>query len=579
MKKKRIFSAICSALIGVSIAISSTFTCFAKNDEADNKQFVTNILSALTENIEDKQTEDFAYKCDLDFEVSKAMSEGWFPEIKPIGFSGTINQKDGKTSADGKIKYNSKDLINVNGIYDSATKKGYLKIPELNDSYISGTKDDLNKLLENIDADENEITSGFISTDEIEDVDLPAFDFEDVDIEGKVLEYLNIISENIPSLSAGENISGEIDGHKFDYTSKQCSISGHDAKKIANALFEYAKNDDFMKEIAESFGDSDKTVDENLKEMFLSMFENLTEAELNETIDLELFYDHDDLLSGVGLSAGPIYYSRLIWVVDNGDLALELNRGDEGQNENLTGSLIANSGILSGIFNYTNTDEYYSETKKITISDLDLGGEYISGKISVVDTEQYTDEDPFTSNYDFDFYISDNKTDINLKYSFDKDTFLKAHLLLEKAEPVDVIIPTENVYSIASEDGLSQYLSTCDFDGFLSHVKNVIGDELYYFIINSFRDPINGDPSSDDESIPDDILSPISPDKDISENSKDDSSKSSINDVVTKNVSTKKATNSATGNDKSANTGSKAISAGIFATLICTSILVLKKKK
>ena len=90
MKKRKILSAISSVLIGTAIAISSTVTCFAQNEETE-KTPLSSAFNVLTKKLEEEENEDFAYKCSLDLELSKAMSEDIGTEIKPINISGIIN--------------------------------------------------------------------------------------------------------------------------------------------------------------------------------------------------------------------------------------------------------------------------------------------------------------------------------------------------------------------------------------------------------------------------------------------------------------------------------------------------------
>lgn len=221
MKKRKILSAISSVLIGTAIAISSTVTCFAQNEETE-KTPLSSAFNVLTKKLEEEENEDFAYKCSLDLELSKAMSKDIGTEIKPINISGIINQKDGKASLDGKIKYNSKDLLNLNGIYDIDNEKAYLKVPEISNSYISGSMADIEKILNDVNVDENGETNDIISGDEMPEINFPELDAE-ATME-KLMDYLAVAAENLPELKDSEGISGEISGHKYDFTAKNCEL-------------------------------------------------------------------------------------------------------------------------------------------------------------------------------------------------------------------------------------------------------------------------------------------------------------------------------------------------------------------
>lgn len=575
MKKRKILSAISSVLIGTAIAISSTVTCFAQNEETE-KTPLSSAFNVLTKKLEEEENEDFAYKCSLDLELSKAMSKEIGTEIKPINISGIINQKDGKASLDGKIKYNSKDLLNLNGIYDIDNEKAYLKVPEISNSYISGSMADIEKILNDVNVDENGETNDIISGDEMPEINFPELDAE-ATME-KLMDYLAVAAENLPELKDSEGISGEISGHKYDFTAKGCELKADDIKKISNALYNKAKDDDFMKQLADNWGDEDKTTDENLKEMF-----DVSDiADNNLSVDMTVYYDDGDF-SGI-MFKDDTETMRLLLVYDNGDFAIDFADSDKMMNTTLTGYLNTSYGVLNGEFDYKNEIESYIDSTNIVIKDLNIDPSDTSGKVTINSKSLIGNESISDSTTDIDFSVTDTKADISLAFTDNdaKDTMFKAHFVGEEITPVDVVLPTKNVYNIANEADMAAFLGTCDFNGFTTHVKDVLGDELYNFIIDliSF-----GDDNSDDSDDPDDdpVIPPDDSDdqptiapvdnKDVSSKKDDSSSKSELK-ATDKNTNSTKNTS-----DKSANTGVKSGAFGIATLLLVGSILVIKKKK
>ena len=580
MKKRKILSAIGSVMIGTAVAISSTVTCFAKNEETE-KTTLANTFNVLTKKLDEEQNEDFAYKCSLDLELSKAMSEDIGTEIKPINISGIVNKKGGKASLDGKIKYDSKDLLNLNGIYDIDNEKAYLKVPEISNSYISGSMADIEKILQDINVDDNEGTDDIISGGEIPDINISDFELDtEVQIE-KIMDYLAVAAENLPELKDSEGISGEISGHKYDYTAKSCELKADDIKKISNALYNKAKDDDYMKKLADYWGDEDKTTEENLKDLF-----DVSDiADNNQSVDMTVYYDDGDF-SGI-MFKGDTETVRLLLVHDNGDFAIDYVNSDEMMNTTLTGYLNTSYGVLNGEFNYENELDGYIESTNIVIKDLNIVPGDASGKVTINSKIEMDDESISNETTDIDFSVTDTKADISLSFTDNdtKDTKLKAHFVGEEITPVDVVLPTENVYNIANEADIAAFLGTCDFDGFKTHVKDVLGDELYDFIIEliTFGDSNNeSDDDSDNSDDEPDISSDDSDDyptiapadnKDVS-SKKDDSSRKTEPKTTNK---TQNSTNNTS--DKSANTGVKTGALGMATLLIAGSILVIKKKK
>ena len=75
-------------------------------------------------------------------------------------------------------------------------------------------------------------------------------------LEEDILSYLDIIESKI-SVENGDNLEGEINGHKYNYSSQVYTITGADIQAIVNDAADKVKNDDIIKSIALQLGISE----------------------------------------------------------------------------------------------------------------------------------------------------------------------------------------------------------------------------------------------------------------------------------------------------------------------------------
>ena len=123
----------------------------------------------------------------------------------------------------------------------------------------------------------------------------------------------------------------------------------------------------------------------------------------------------------------------------------------------------------------------------------------------------------------------------------------------EKTVPNDIMIPTENVYSMGSLSDIAEYAASSDLQGFLMNLKNVLGDELF--------NELFGEMMIDPEPVPDSELD--STDKPNSSGNGDVTSKKPVSD---------------SDKDKSPDTGS-AVGISLAAVILTGFAVIASKKK
>ena len=266
----------------------------------------------------------------------------------------------------------------------------------------------------------------------------------------------------------------------------------------------------------------------------------------NSSVDVSVKYDSQTLatLNGLYEGATGMMYARIP----------ELNdayiAGTEAQLEELINS--------------------YTETTTVTLTDLCLDLGVLQGGIKVETKTEWDGEEPTTTVFDFMSNSTIFKDDYSLNVNIDGKDYVTLTFTGEEFEPVDVVFPTENVYSFADTEELMEYAMGCDLEGFTENAKNVLGEDLYALIEEVFS---AGDDYEvwEEDSLPDD-----SEPEDEESSVAEESSSQAGSDKDSSAVSTKG--NTTNGSDKSANTGTAAGLAVITLGLAGVAVMISKRK-
>lgn len=582
MNVKGALKSLLAGALAAVVAASGTVVCFADDDDfSPPSTGVSGIVTKLTDlldEIPDEKT-DFGYNANLNIKFGKGISDALEMELKPIDVNAVINSKDGKASADINAKYDSKSLATLNTVYDSESGKIYFKVPELSDAYLSGTEEEIEKLFtdylgEDIEIDDEE-TSVDISGGFDGDILSVLKDIDVAELSDHICEYIDFLEEKASAfLTDGEPVSGEIEGNAYSFTVKTYSFKGSDLKSITEVLVEKAKADDYMKEIAAKFGTTEKEYNDELDGM-IEDFDDMTVAEFNAVKTLDIYYN-DGVFSGYKFDDGDEFHKKVVFLDNDDVFALNIDSDDGYEKNTVSGSCVPSYGKVNGSFKSVTKGEYYEETEIVTLKDLGLDLGVLHGNVRIETVTNYEDEEPYKSVLDFTSNSTEDKLDLSLNISQDDEDIMTISLTGEEIDPVDVVIPSENVYSLADSAELTKFMSTCDFDGFMENIKNVLGDDLYSLFVDIFsegsaegEDPDSSDPDSEDE--------PDAVDPTPTTNTDSDTDKGADSDK-NKGSNSKSSVTTKSGNDKSVNTGATAGLAIVSIALAGIAVMVSKKK-
>lgn len=593
MIKKGFIKSIVTGFISVAMVASSSICAFAEDDYSTSgmlsaSDIVTGALNLAEDTMEEET--DFGYDANLNITFGEGITNLMEMELKPIDIGAKINSKGENTSADISIKYDSKALATLNAVYEGETGKMYLRVPELNDAYLSGTEADLEKLLESYFEDDYYVDD-YEDEETIIDfsgIEFPSYDdtFSNIDIAALsdcFFEYVDFIAEKAPEGTDGEKLQGEIDGNAYSFDTKVYALTGNDIYDIAKDVIEKLKADTNLKELVAGLGMDEAAYNEEIENLEYSI-DNMTAADLKAAINVEMYYNNGEL-AGLSVNQNNVDVLKLIVLNTDDVFALDIYSYDEYLEEatTITGSCVPSYGKVNGVFKQVVTDnEYYTDTTTVTLTDLGLELGVLQGGIKIEKVSDWVDEEPTTTVYDFNSNSTVLKTDFSLKVTTDGEDYITLSFTGEEFEPVDVVIPTENVYSFADDAQLLEYLAGCDVDGFMANIENVLGEELYGLIEELLS--VGNDDPDDDSSITEDPAIDPSPDDesktdldvdskvDVTGNKTDDSSKADNKQSASTNKTT------STGSDKSVNTGVASGLAVVAIGLAGVAVIISKKK-
>lgn len=576
-------SALTVAVSGVSAA--SLLSVNASNEVSSAVQDTMESLSVMFDSISSvmEGNSEFAYNANLNLKLSETEFE-----VKPIDVSAVIQQKNRKTSADLNVMYDSKSAVTLNAVYDHENEIAYLKVPEINNAYLSVKEDELYNFGELINAlfpsdddyendynydDDYNYSDDSQNDDSFNDSDYEDIGYEDLNIENilsilenvdlealeqDIADYLELIETKVTCVD-GEPLTGSINNYDYSLASKVYNITGQDFQNIVNAVTDKAKNDSLLKSIAGQLGLTENDYLEMINEI-VEEVNDMRPSELAEKIVITVYLDGENVV-GFGVKDSETE-KRDIIIVNESFIGIDQFYADEYNKTSFNGGLSVNGNKIKGSFNDVTSyaDNTYT-SEKTTLENVSFDNGVLTGVIKIENEDNlYEEEGVNKSTKIITSNSTSDKLDITLTQSDNGKETLSMTLTGEKTVPTDIQIPTENVYSMGNIQDIAEFAASSDLDGFMMNLKNVLGDELFELLFGE-----------------------MSFDPDIDSDSKNDpGNDSNVADsgtvTVKKPSSDSKGSNSNANNDKSPDTGA-VTGVSLAAVLLAGISVVITKKK
>lgn len=501
MVKKNVLTPVLAGVLGVAVVGSGVgYYVMSKKADGDANQksknestvVVSPKLSVMAENISntiDKAAEiakgdvDYAYEGSFNISFGPALTNNMPTAPKDFGMTVSSKQKGGNEGGDIVLTYGGEKLVTVNQVYSRENGDDmYVRVPELSDAYIKVNKADAESYLkDSMGMDLSQYTQAAESID----FDADAF-------EADLKEYEQLVKDNFPESKESGTKSGDIDGISYEYTSKSYELTSADGQKIVTAVLEKAKTDENFKKLydqgVEAAGSQVASSDESsipsYEESIDKMLEEVKgEIEGEDTVILETYENGDGQFAGFNLKpADKDGELKLITVSNENAEGLDMNfDSGDGTIMKAYGALKSENDVVNGSYTVSSTEDG-KETMKVvyTMTDMKNVGENFSGTIRM---DLTSNEGSEAQSGWMEIKSDSTADDVNITFDFGfaGENAFTMTMTSKKTEASDVELPggDAKIFNALDEEQMNQYLETCDTQGFMTKMKDTLGDEMY----------------------------------------------------------------------------------------------------
>ena len=521
MIKNKVLTPVLASVLGVSVIGSGVGYYLVNKDSGETsgpkekmdsmKISLTQVEKSVNTATDDVQKAvsgqlDYAYDSSLKFTFGEGMNLGGLKTtnsdgkqaIKPIEISTNVKQKGQKSQANIVAKYNDTTLVTLETITSKDNNTAYFRIPELSSAYIQASEADIKKIFEeyqqklqnrrNITINGQTPSTGNsgtqIKTPDLKDLvpgvpDVSAIDSKK--LEEKLKSYLDTFKSKLPAKKDGANVSGDIDGNKYDYKSVVYSINGKQAQEALYAVIDKMAADSDLKKL---FDDSmSKQTTTNKKSYADIMAELKKEIAVpaenqNKVASFELYYDGDEI-SGFGLKYDGKEYAKAILInkdtVNAVDLSVADDKGTNGLNVKGSSKLV--DGTVNGVYTLSVKSNGKEDVSgKLSLDKVVVKDDYFSGTIQL--DGNFANSSGKSSNASIKLTGTSEKDKKDIKLSVDTNgkNVVTVEFKMNKTEATDIALPTEKTYKI---DQMEEYYKTCDIENFKASLNDAIGYNVF----------------------------------------------------------------------------------------------------
>lgn len=503
MLKTNLLTPVLSGVLAVTVAGSGVLYVLDRNDKNETVETsvtdentvlakVSDRISGAAASVEKavKGESESGYTLTADLTFGEVFTELTGTEIKPISLKADSKIKGGKSEADLQVSYNANSLANVYIITDNDTGTVYLKCPELNDSFLSMTPDDLAALLKDTGAAAKLPTNSNYTLPSVNGMDLSALTgntqipgleglqdaLKDIDFEAiskDLEEYWNIIKDTVPEGEAKEDITGEIAGHSYTYQVKTVSITLGTVKDMVTALADKAKDDQLLKDNLAKAGITEDQYKQMIDSL-ISVTNGINEQQSAQQLFSLDIYSYEGKEVGFNVNMMGLASVKAVTINTEEVFAIDVNASFSGASVKLNGSFDMEGDAVNGsaaldVSQGTNA----LVSAKMTAKDLVISDTYVTGSLSLDVTA-----DGKNFNVAFESAGSADAPEITLGADYNGKDAFDLKIKGEKTDASDVTVPTGQIYPLTKE-GMASFEASCDVEGFKAHIKEVLGDELY----------------------------------------------------------------------------------------------------
>lgn len=521
MVKKNVLTPVLAGVLGVAV-VGSGVGYFVLNKNADKNEktksnssvVVSPKLSVMADNITNtldraasiaKGEVDYAYEGSFNISFGPALTKEMPTAPKDFGMTVSSKQKDGNESGDIVVTYGGEKVVTVNQIYSRENSEDmYVRVPELSEAYIKVNKAEAEDYLkESVGMD----LSQYAQTAENFDFDTEAF-------EADLKEYEKVFKDNFPEAKEEGKKSGDIDGISYEYTSKSYDLTAADGQKVATAILEKAKGDENFKKLYDQsmeaanqqmakYGDSSSSAP-SYEETIDKMLEEVKgEIDSEKTVVLETYEKGEGEFAGFTIKPADDKGELKLITVSNDDaegLDMSFDSGD-GSTITAYGALKSENDVVNGSYTVSAVEDGKETIKVVyTMSDMKNVGDNFAGTIRL-DISSSEDGEPESGWMEIKSDSTADDVNVTFEFGLAGENAFTMTMTSKKTEASDVdkISSDAKVYNALNEEEMNEYLSTCDTEGFMTKLKDTLGDEMYNDLMGSSSSSYSSSQYDDDD--------------------------------------------------------------------------------
>lgn len=480
MSIKNKMTKVLSVLLAGAMSITAFTACDSKkdNDKDEKSQSVKEMLFDVIESASNTNTlsgvfsgdADTASKMNATIEFGSGIADALGTEVKPLTITSETKLKGDKAGTDIAVSYDEKNLASLNGVYDNASKTGYIKVPELSDAYISVSEKDLSGLkdefAENNGIDLSSILSGNDSATAMVGnlSELKLDEWEDT-----LDDYIKVIVDNLPKETKEEDYKGSLSDVEYDYKLKTYTLTVEDVKKMVEDVFAKLKTDEKVKDIVVNvFGSQIDITADNYSSKLDSAKKELLDSMSDDTSseEISLIFDGKDI---VGIKEE----STVIMVIDQKD-AYVISVESEAANCLL--KVTADDGKLAYDMTANFNDEEDGNgnismtVKADNFEIVDKENGLANGDVTLTVTAEGK-----TIKLEASDKAEDKKSNSTLKFTIDDVEYVTMNSTNEITNASDISVPSGTIYTI---DQIEKYQSSIKSEEFLTNIQTALGNDL-----------------------------------------------------------------------------------------------------
>ena len=491
MVKTKLLTPVLAGVLGVSVAGSAVGYVLVNkdSDSKSSKKSSTEVVSPVekltdgfnaattTEAVENAEK---ALKGELDFsydaKAAITFGEGFkklsgINDMGSIAFTANANQDGNKASADLSLLYNDNDLVSLNAVIDRDTGNAYVQIPQLTDSYMSVNYEELmseaqSQLTQKFDFSQLEQMAGSLQFD-------PAAMTESLS------GYAQAIADNFPEGKDGDDVSGDISGYEYSYTTKTYTITGNDLYNMLKAVLEQAKNDQYLSDLYEQISTTAASQGTNLGISYSEFIDKLMEeygGSVKDTGELFSFdvYFNQDIPAGFKIDQeGFVMDCKTVLTGTVTAVDFNMAYADNGS-LTIVGAAEEEDGVTNGSFELKSDIDDDAVEGKLTLTNVGPNG----GSIRI-DGSADMDGTPVSGWLEVITSTSEDEMNLTVDTGYNGEDFIAFSFEGKKTDVKEVTVPSGKIYDITDEASRNEFLDTVDTDKFLENIKSVVGEDLY----------------------------------------------------------------------------------------------------